>query len=128
MMNKTKTSQRHLLKLLLILPVIAVMMLAFRNDGKVHVANTISNNEDETFMLSQLSYNIQDAHVDALVKNAQDKSLLQPGKSFSITTIKNERDRLRALLEKNGYSNIENYLNSVVDVKNVKPIPSVVKK
>jgi len=33
-----------------------------------------------------------------------------------------------AKIAKNGYSNIENYLNSVVDVKNVKPIPSVVKK
>lgn len=109
MMNKTKTSQRHLLKLLLVLPIIAVMMLAFRNDGKVHVANTINNNEDETFMLSQLSYNIQDTHVDELVKSAKDKSLLQPGKSFSITTIKNERDRLRALLEKNGYSNINSH-------------------
>ena len=31
-------------------------------------------------------------------------------------------------IAKNGYSNIENYLNSVVDIKNVKPIPSVVKK
>lgn len=33
-----------------------------------------------------------------------------------------------AKIAKNGYSNIENYLNSVVDVKNVKPIPAVVKK
>lgn len=33
-----------------------------------------------------------------------------------------------AKIAKNGYSNIENYLNSVVDVKNVKPLPSVVKK
>ena len=84
-------------------------MLAFRNDGKVHVANTINNNGDETFMLSQLSYNIQDAHVDEVVKNARDKSLLQPGKSFTITTIKNERDRLRSLLKKNGYSNINSH-------------------
>ncbi len=30
-------------------------------------------------------------------------------------------------LTKNGYSNIENYLNSVVDIKNVKPIPAVKK-
>jgi hypothetical protein len=30
-------------------------------------------------------------------------------------------------IAKNGYSNIENYLNSVVDVKNVKPIPTVKK-
>ncbi|HLO38014.1 MAG TPA: hypothetical protein VK173_05985 [Lacibacter sp.] len=30
-------------------------------------------------------------------------------------------------LAKNGYTNIENYLNSVVDVKNVKPVPAVKK-
>jgi len=106
MMNKNKTSQKHLLKLLLMLPLIALIMFAFRNPN-TNVSNTITMQE-ETFMLSELSYNIADANIDKLVKNEQDKSLLQPGKPFSITIIKNERDRLRSLLVKNGYSNIGN--------------------
>jgi hypothetical protein len=106
MMNKTQTSQRHLLKLLFILPLIAIMMLAFR-DSNVHTPNTINSNTKEgQFMLTELSYNIPDANVDRIVKKAQDASLLQVGKPFTITTIKDERDRLKTLLEKNGYNNI----------------------
>lgn len=108
MMNKTRTSQKHLLKMLFVLPLIAFMMLAFRNDGQMHIANT-PNNKDETFMLSELTYNIQDANISQLITNTQDKSLLQTGKTFSIATIKSERDRLRTLLEKNGYNNINSH-------------------
>ena len=109
MMNKTRTSQKHLLKLLFVLPLIAFMMLAFRNDGKVHVANTTNNNDDKTFMLSELSYNIQDANIDKFVKEAQSNSLLKVGKAFTISTIMDERDRLKLLLEKNGYDNINSH-------------------
>jgi len=67
-------------------------------------------------MLSELNYNIADANIDKLVKNTQDQSLLQPGKSFSISLIKNERDRLRSLLEQNGYSNIgSNAISFLID-------------
>ncbi|MFT4152834.1 M56 family metallopeptidase [Parafilimonas sp.] len=109
MMNKTRTSQKHLLKILLVLPLIAVMMLAFRNDGKVHVAGAVSNTEDEPFMLSKLTYNIQDVNISQLIKNTRNESLLQTGKPFTVATIKNERDRLRSLLEKNGYNNINSH-------------------
>ena len=43
------------------------------------------------------------------MKNEQDKSLLQVGKPFTITLIKNERDRLKTLLEKNGYHDINDH-------------------
>jgi hypothetical protein len=108
MMNKTKTSQKHLLKLFFVLPLIAVIMLAFR-DNDTYVSNTISNNKEDTFMLSELSYNIQDANVNNIVKQAQEKSLLQAGKPFTIGLIRNERDRLKLLLENNGYNNIDNH-------------------
>lgn len=108
MMNKTRTSQRHLLKMLFVLPLIAFMMLAFRNDGQTHIANT-PNKNDETFMLSELIYNIPDADINQIITNTRDKSLLQSGKPFTIKTIKNERDRLRLLLEKNGYSSISSH-------------------
>ena len=67
-------------------------------------------------MLTELSYNIPDANVDRIVKKAQDASLLQVGKPFTITTIKDERDRLKTLLEKNGYNNINsNAISFLID-------------
>lgn len=107
MMNKTRTSQKHLLKLLLVLPVIIFMMLAFRNTNTSAIAAQ-SNLQDQSFILNELSYNIPDVKIDMLVKNSGNQSLLQVGKPFSISVIKNERDRLKTLLEKNGYSNISN--------------------
>jgi len=109
MMNKTRTSQRHLLKLLFVLPLVAVMMVAFRNkDTHTNTAMRYSMQE-EPFMLSELTYNIPDANIDMMVKKAVDKSLLQVGKPFTINSIKNERDRLKSLLEKNGYNNIDSH-------------------
>ncbi len=108
MMNKTRTSQKHLLKLLFVLPLIVVMMLAFRNDD-APVDNTTSSSRDKAFMLGELTYNIQDANIDKLVKNAENESLLKLGKEFNLTTIMNEKDRLKTLLEKNGYSNINSH-------------------
>ena len=108
MMNKTRTSQKHLLKLLFVLPLIVVMMLAFRNDD-APVDNTTNSNHDKAFMLGELTYNIQDANIDKLVKNAENESLLKLGKAFNLTTIMNEKDRLKSLLEKNGYSNINSH-------------------
>ena len=110
MMNKTRTSQKHLLKLLFVLPLMAVIMLAFR-DNNAPVPNSIGHSsKEEPLMLSELTYNIPDANVDMIVKKAQDKSLLQAGKPFTITLIRNERDRLKSLLEKNGYSNINSHV------------------
>lgn len=60
-------------------------------------------------MLSELIYNIPDANINQIITNTRDKSLLQSGKPFTIKTIKNERDRLRLLLEKNGYSSISSH-------------------
>jgi len=97
------------------LPLIAFMMFAFRNPNTTG-SNIITNTQQEIFMLSELNYNIADANIDKLVKNTQDQSLLQPGKSFSISLIKNERDRLRSLLEQNGYSNIgSNAISFLID-------------
>ena len=108
MMNKTRTSQKHLLKVLFVLPLIIVMMLAFRNDD-VHVNNTTNNNYDRAFMLGELTYNIHDANVDKLIKNAENESLLKVGKDFNLTTIMSEKDRLKSLLEENGYTNINSH-------------------
>jgi beta-lactamase regulating signal transducer with metallopeptidase domain len=108
MMNKTRTSQKHLLKFLFVLPLIVVMMFAFRNDN-AHIDNATINSRDKAFMLGWLTYNIQDANVDKLIKNAENESLLRVGKEFNLTTIMNEKDRLKLLLEKNGYTNINSH-------------------
>lgn len=108
MMNKTKTPGTHLLKFLFMLPVIALLMLAFRdtgNKGFVGEPGKVVVTE-ESFNLSQLTYSIADPRVAIIVKKEEEKSLLQVGKPFSITLIKNERDRLKTLLEKNGYNNL----------------------
>ncbi|HEY6977740.1 MAG TPA: M56 family metallopeptidase [Chitinophagaceae bacterium] len=108
MMNKTKSSKRHLLKFLFVLPVIVLMMLAFRSNDSVANGNHVSTKE-ESFRLSELTYSIPDPAVTMIIKREQAKSLLRVGKPFTITLIRNERDRLKMLLEKNGYHNITNH-------------------
>jgi hypothetical protein len=107
MINKPKTSKKHLLKFLFVLPIIVLMMLAFRNNDSIAKENHAYVNE-ETFKLSELTYSISDPAVAMIVKREQAKSLLQVGKPFTITLIKNERDRLKVILEKNGYNEIKN--------------------
>ncbi|HVX28780.1 MAG TPA: M56 family metallopeptidase [Parafilimonas sp.] len=108
MMNKTRTSRKHLLKLLFVLPVIVFMMLAFRNTNTM-ASNVATSMKEGKFMLGWLTYNIADGNIDKLVKNAQSESLLSVGKTFDLTTIMNERDRIKSLLEKNGYNNISSH-------------------
>lgn len=107
MINKTKTSKKHLLKFLFVLPLIVLMTLAFRNNDSIARENHAYVNE-ETFKLSELTYSISDPAVAMIVKRERAKSLLQVGKPFTITLIKNERDRLKVILEKNGYTEITN--------------------
>jgi hypothetical protein len=92
-----------------VLPVVVLVMLAFRDgDSKEVNAKPVSANE-ETYKLSELTYSISDDAVATIVKKEQDKSLLQVGQPFSVGLIKKERDRLKSLLEKNGYNNINTH-------------------
>jgi len=111
MMNKTKTSKKHLLKFLFVLPAIALVMLAFRDTNLKTASEKSKHNylNEEIFRLNQLTYSIPDARIESIVKKEQDKSLLQVGKPFTITLIKDERDRLKTLLEKNGYHEINDH-------------------
>jgi hypothetical protein len=111
MMNKTKNSRRHMFKFLFIIPAIVLMIVAFRDtSSQKKIGNTKAvNPREETFRLSELSYSIIDPDVAMIIKKEQNKSLLQVGKPFSISLIKEERDRLKSLLEKNGYNQISNH-------------------
>jgi len=109
MMNKTKTSQKHLLKLFFVLPLLIITMFAFRDNNATVLNATSTTVKEDTFMLSELTYNIPDKNINKIVKKARDKSLLQVGKQVTISLVINEKDRLRLLLEKNGYNNIGNH-------------------
>lgn len=109
MMNKTKTSKKHLLKFLFVLPAVVLMILAFRDDSKTVAAKPIVSANDETYKLSEVTYSISDPAVETIVKKEQKKSLLQVGQPFTVGLIKKERDRLKLLLEKNGYNNINTH-------------------
>jgi hypothetical protein len=109
MMNKTKHSNKHLLKFLLVLPTTALVMLAFRESDAVPLSGISANIHEEIFELHQVTYAIADPRIESIVHKEQDKSFLQAGKPFTITLIKRERDRLRSLLEQNGYDNITDH-------------------
>jgi hypothetical protein len=60
----------------------------------------------DVFSLSSLSFYINDEAVAALVKKEQPKSFLKAGGPLSLALISEEKDRLKNLLEKNGYDNL----------------------
>ncbi len=106
MMNKAKTNRLHLLKFALLIPVITLLLLAFRNK---HQEITGANKEQsilKTYILSSLTYSIPDTKVEAAVKKEQEKCLLKTGEALNLDLVYNERTRLKDLLEKNGYHNI----------------------
>ena len=109
MMNKRRNSNKHLFKFLLAVPVVMLIVLAFRNgDGKSAYAIQQTPNE-ETFQLSKVTYSVNDVYAKALVEKAQSESLLRAGNPFTVTSMKNERNRLKTLLEKNGYGQITSH-------------------
>lgn len=116
MMNKNRTSNKHLLKFLLAVPLVVTMLIAFRNKTSNATANIKTDTQQETFKLGAVRYSVNDARIARIVQNEHTGSYLQVGKPFSIATIKNERDRLKSLLEKNGYNNItEHSISFLID-------------
>jgi len=109
MMNKRRDSNKHLFKFLLVLPVIMLIVLAFRNADRKPAYSSKQTSNEESFQLSKVTYAVSDARVKAIVENTQDESLLQIGKPFTVTSMKHERDRLKVLLEKNGYAHITSH-------------------
>lgn len=108
MMNKTKTSRFHLFKFMLLIPVIVFLLLAFRNSKEIQSnQNEVKISSVETFTLSALSYSIPDSKVKDIVFKDQDKCLLKSGELFNLAMISNEKNRLKNLLEKNGYNSIK---------------------
>jgi beta-lactamase regulating signal transducer with metallopeptidase domain len=100
MMNKTKTGKVHLLKFMCLVPFACLLLLAF--SGPVGKPPSFKNNTD-AFSLSNLSFFTNDAYVAQLVQKDQSNSLLKEGGEISLSLISEEKQRLKILLEKNGY-------------------------
>jgi len=120
MMNKTKTSQFHLLKFVLLVPVLMLLLLAFRNKKEIQQDPSGKTQTEQTYTLSTLTYSIADEQIRALVIKEKDQSLLKPGEVLHLSLIQNEKDRLTMLLEKNGYSNLtSNAIRFMIDTATV---------
>lgn len=104
MMNKTKTSTFHLLKFALLVPLIMLLLFAFRSSKKNK--HEVKAEQAETFTLSTLTYSIPDEKVKAIVLKEKDKSVLKAGVVLNLKQIFSEKDRLKSLLERNGYNNL----------------------
>ncbi len=105
MMNKTKTSGFHLLKFVLLVPMIVFLLLAFRS--RKEIKPEVKTTEAETYTLSTLTYSIPDEKVKAIVLKEKDKSLLKAGVVLNLKQIFIEKDRLKSLLERTGYNNLK---------------------
>ncbi len=121
MMNKIKTSRFHLLKFVLLVPIIALLLFAFRSSKNFKPVDTKGETEQsENYTLSTLTYSIPDAKVKTIVFKEQDKCLLKPGQLLNLTLVYNEKNRLKNLLKKNGYSNLKsNAIRFLIDTASV---------
>ncbi len=108
MMNGTKTSKAHLFKFLFIVPMLSILLLAFRHayDKPVVHRHSDATALSENYILESLTYSITDPKIEALVKKEQGNSYLKQGDTLSLSMIKNEKERLLGILQKNGYSNL----------------------
>lgn len=102
MMNRDRTGGIHLLRFAVVLPLIVMLAVAFgQTSGKSNVKAS-----GEQYNLSSLTYMINDARVEAIVKEDQRNCLLKTGAVLSLSLMSKEKDRLRTLLEQHGYTNL----------------------
>ncbi len=111
MMNKARTGKTHLLKFICLVPLICLLSVGFSGPtGKIATElNNSTVNNAPSFQLSSLSFYINDARAADIVKNEESKSFLKPGKPLSLSLISKEKNRLKNLLEKNGFDNLNNH-------------------
>jgi hypothetical protein len=107
MMNKAKTSRLHLLRLMFIIPVACILLVAFRqartSKEPENTKQATHASNGETFTLGTLTYAINDASAEMLIKKEQSNSFLKPGSVLSLASIKDEKSRLSNLLKQNGF-------------------------
>jgi beta-lactamase regulating signal transducer with metallopeptidase domain len=97
MMNKDRSGKKQLLKYLCIIPLACLLVFAFGTR-----TNSSYTDKDE-FSLSSVSFYISDEQAARIIKLDQANSLLKEGGAISLGLISEEKARLKALLERNGY-------------------------
>lgn len=110
MMNKDRTGKVHLLKFVIVLPLLGILLVAFgetQKNNPPYREHVPAGTEDQ-YSLTTITYRINDARAETIVKEDRKNSLLKPGGTLSLGLISKERDRLRSLLVKNGYNNLDN--------------------
>ena len=55
------------------------------------------------YLIKELVYSVRDDSLSRLISNAKDQSFVKPGQDYNLTTLKNERLRLDALVKDHGY-------------------------
>ncbi|MEO5889416.1 MAG: M56 family metallopeptidase [Ferruginibacter sp.] len=108
MMNKTKNGRLHLLKFVLVVPLITLLLLAFRQKQAIY--NSVSSPKiaiAKTYILSSLTYAVPDKKVEAEVEKDKENCLLKTGQTLDLDLIFNEKTRLLNFLGKNGHANID---------------------
>ena len=116
MMNKVKTTRFHLLKFALLVPLVMVLLLAFRDRNYHQPTDTAMSPMTENYFLSSLTYTIPNEKVKSIVIKENDKSLLRTGEILNLSMIKREKDRLKDLLERNGYNKLNsNAIGFMID-------------
>lgn len=107
MMNKTKTGRLHLLKFMLLVPLVTLLLLAFRNKQEIYkTAPAGGKTITKTYILSSLLYSVPDKKLEAEVKKEEQNSLLKTGQALNLDMVFNEKARLTNLLQRIGYTNI----------------------
>lgn len=101
MMNSERSPRRTLLRFVYILPLICVLLFAFSGPAKMP--------PPDAYSLGSLSFYINDAQVAELLKKEQVNSYLHAGGPLSLALMSEEKARIRALLEKHGYDNLNSH-------------------
>lgn len=57
----------------------------------------------QPFKVKELNYAVSDSSVSRIILSEKEKSLIKPGEDYSLEKLRNERDRIDALLKNNGY-------------------------
>ncbi|MBK6967242.1 MAG: hypothetical protein IPH20_25940 [Bacteroidales bacterium] len=71
---------------------------------KKHTAKiSYISNIHRPFMVKELIYAISDSAVSRVILSEKEKSLIKPGEDYSLEKLRNERNRIDALLKNNGY-------------------------
>lgn len=101
MMNRERSPRRTLLRFVYILPLVCVLLFAFSGPAKMP--------PPDTYSLGSLSFYINDAQVAELLKKDQGNSYLHAGGPLSLALMSEEKARIRTLLEKHGYDNLNSH-------------------